>query len=214
MARYIIDLNKSYKTYLSFWAGKLNGRSFVQKTMIREEKTRMKKRLVSVLLCTTMLATMLAGCGGGDGGSSNGGGDDTKAEKGSAEDFDWKNCDGTTINVMFNEHNYSKAVISKLDEFEEKTGITVEYSSTPEGNYFDKLNTSLSSRSGTPDVFMTGAYQVWEYASAGYMEPLDDYINNPAKTASDYNFDDFIPATVDSLRWDLVPGHAVGEGSQ
>ncbi len=174
----------------------------------------MKKRLVSVLLCTTMLATMLAGCGGGDGGSSNGGGDDTKAEKGSAEDFDWKNCDGTTINVMFNEHNYSKAVISKLDEFEEKTGITVEYSSTPEGNYFDKLNTSLSSRSGTPDVFMTGAYQVWEYASAGYMEPLDDYINDPAKTASDYNFDDFIPATVDSLRWDLVPGHAVGEGSQ
>ncbi|WP_289302444.1 hypothetical protein, partial [Sporofaciens musculi] len=61
MARYIIDLNKSYKTYLSFWAGKLNGRSFAQKTMIREEKTRMKKRLVSVLLCTTMLATMLAG---------------------------------------------------------------------------------------------------------------------------------------------------------
>ena len=58
----------------------------------------MKKRLVSVLLCTTMLATMLAGCGGGDGGSSNGGGDDTKAEKGSAEDFDWKNCEGTTIN--------------------------------------------------------------------------------------------------------------------
>ena len=185
MARYIIGLNKSYKTYLSIRAGKLNGRSFVQKTMIREEKTRMKKRLVSVLLCTTMLATMLAGCGGGDGGSSNGGGDDTKAEKGSAEDFDWKNCEGTTINVMFNEHNYSKAVISKLDEFEEKTGITVEYSSTPEGNYFDKLNTSLSSRSGTPDVFMTGAYQVWEYASAGYMEPLDDYINDPAKTASD-----------------------------
>ena len=152
----------------------------------------MKKRLVSVLLCTAMVSTMLIGCGG-DGGNEGGGGSDEPAEMGSAEDFDWKNCDGTTINVMFNEHNYSKAVISKIDEFEEKTGITVEYSSTPEGNYFDKLNTALSSRSGTPDIFMTGAYQVWEYASAGYMEPLDDYINNPALTASDYNYDDFIP---------------------
>lgn len=179
----------------------------------------MKKRLVSVLLCAAMVSTMLMGCGGGGndgGGSSDDGGssEEPAAEAGSAEDFDWKSCDGTTINVMFNEHNYSKAVISKIPEFEELTGITVEYSSTPESNYFDKLNTSLSSRSGTPDVYMTGAYQVWEYASAGYMEPLDDYINNPAKTSADYNFDDFLSATVDPLRWDLVPGHAVGEGSQ
>lgn len=169
----------------------------------------MKKRVLSVLLCAAMVTTMLIGCGKKDDSGS-----DSAAEPGSAEDFDWKNYEGSKINVMFNEHNYSKAVIAKIKEFEELTGITVEYSSTPEGNYFDKLNTSLSSRSGTPDVFMTGAYQVWEYASAGYMEPLENYINDPAKTAADYNFDDFIPATVKSLQWDLVPGHAVGEGSQ
>jgi len=46
------------------------------------------------------------------------------------------------------------------------------------------------------------------------MEPLENYINDPAKTAPDYNFDDFIPAVVDGLKWDLVPGHKVGEGSQ
>lgn len=175
----------------------------------------MKKRLLSVLICAAMVATMLMGCGGSSSsGSSDSGDDQAAAEPGSAEDFDWKNYDGTTINVMFNEHNYSKAVIAKLADFEELTGIHVEYSSTPESNYFDKLNTSLSSRSGNPDVYMTGAYQVWEYAPAGYMEPLEGYINDPAKTAPDYNFDDFIPATVDSLCWDLVPGHAVGEGSQ
>ena len=173
----------------------------------------MKKRLISALLCTAMVASMLAGCGG-ETVSSGGGADEEEYEAGSAEDFDWKNYEGTTINVMFNEHNYSKAVIEKIPEFEELTGITVEYSSTPESNYFDKLNTSLSSRSGTPDVYMTGAYQVWEYAPAGYMEPLDNYINDPAKTDPDYNFDDFIPAVVDGLKWDTVPGHKVGEGSQ
>ena len=170
----------------------------------------MKKRVISVLLCAAMVATMLIGCGGSTGSEQK----SDAPEKGSAEDFDWKNYEGTTINVMFNEHNYSKAVIEKIPEFEELTGIKVKYSSTPESNYFDKLNTSLSSRSGDTDVYMTGAYQVWEYAPAGYMEPLEDYIDNPALTAEDYNYDDFMEGVVGSLKWDLVPGHKVGEGSQ
>ncbi len=177
----------------------------------------MKKRILSVLLCTAMVATMLIGCGGSSGSSDDtaDSGDGEEAEStGDASEFDWKAYDGTTLNVMFNEHTYSAAVIEKLPEFEEATGIKVEYSTTPESNYFDKLNTSLSSRSGTPDVYMTGAYQVWEYAGAGYMEDLDPYINDASKTSADYNYDDFIPAVIGSLRWDLVPGHAVGEGQQ
>ena len=157
----------------------------------------MKKRVISTMLCAAMVMTSLA----------------VPAMADDASGFDWKAYDGTTLNVMFNEHTYSKAVIEKIPEFEEATGIHVEYSTTPESNYFDKLNTALSSRSGNPDVFMTGAYQVWEYAPAMYLEDLDPYVNDPAKTAEDYDYDDFIPATVDSLRWDMVPGHAVGEGS-
>ena len=171
----------------------------------------MKKRVIGVLLCTAMVASMLIGCGGK---TTSAEPESDAPEKGSAEDFDWKNYEGTEINVMFNEHNYSKAVIAKIPEFEELTGIKVKYTSTPESNYFDKLNTALSSRSGNPDVFMTGAYQVWEYAPAGYLEPLEDYIDNPALTSADYNFDDFMPGVVNALKWDLVPGHAVGEGSQ
>jgi len=171
----------------------------------------MKKRMISVLLAVVMVAGMVVGCGGKTDNSTE---TDNTESTGNAEDFDWKAHEGTTLNVMFNEHNYSKAVISKIDEFEELTGIKVEYSSTPEENYFDKLNTSLSSRSGTPDVFMTGAYQVWEYAPAGYIEPLDSYISDASKTSPDYNFDDFYDGVIGALRWDMVPGHAVGEGSQ
>ena len=170
----------------------------------------MKKRLLSVLLCTAMVASMLIGCGGG---TEEAPAEDSAATEVTGE-FDWKNYEGTTINVMFNEHNYSKAVIAKLAEFEELTGITVEYTSTPETNYFDKLNTALSSRSGNPDVYMTGAYQVWEYAPAGYMEPLEDYLSNPALTSADYNEDDFMDGVYDALKWDLQAGHKVGEGSQ
>ena len=165
------------------------------------------KKFLSMLLCTALALGAFTGCGGGQEAA------DAPETQVSGE-FDWKAFEGTTLNVMFNEHNYSKAVIAKLADFEELTGIKVEYTSTPESNYFDKLNTSLSSRSGDPDIYMTGAYQVWEYAPAAYMEPLDDYINNPSLTSADYNFDDFIPGVVGALKWDLVPGHAVGEGSQ
>lgn len=179
----------------------------------------MKKfRRALVLVLTLALALTFVACG-----SQNGGTNATPApsqssgeQSGSASsgEFNWKAYEGTTINVMFNQHTYSEAVIAKLPEFEELTGITVQYSVTPEENYFDKLTTNLNSRSGNPDVFMTGAYQVWEYAPAGYMEPLENYINDPSKTSSDYNYDDFYSGIIGSLRWDLVPGHKVGEGSQ
>ena len=59
---------------------------------------------------------------------------------------------------------------------------------------------------------MTGAYQNWQYAPAGYEEPLEGYVNNKSKTASDYDYDDFYPGLVKSLTWDCVPGHPLGKG--
>lgn len=179
----------------------------------------MKKfRRALVLVLTLALALTFVACGSqnGDTNATPAPSQSSGEQSGSASsgEFNWKAYEGTTINVMFNQHTYSEAVIAKLPEFEELTGITVQYSVTPEENYFDKLTTNLNSRSGNPDVFMTGAYQVWEYAPAGYMEPLENYINDPSKTSSDYNYDDFYSGIIGSLRWDLVPGHKVGEGSQ
>lgn len=130
--------------------------------------------------------------------------------------IDWRAYEGTTLQVYLNQHNYQAAITNygKLEEFQELTGITVDYNVTPEENYFDRLNIALSSMSGSVDVFMTGAYQVWDYASSGYMEPLEGYINDPAKTEETYNFADFYPGVVGTLAWDCVPGHAVGSGSQ
>lgn len=135
---------------------------------------------------------------------------------GASAEVNWKEFEGTKLQVMLNQHNYQKAVTDygKLEEFEALTGIDVEYSVTPEENYFDKLNIGLAARNGDPDIFMTGAYQVWDYASAGYMEPLEDYINDPAKTEASYNFDDFYAGVVGTLCWDCIAGHPVGEGSQ
>lgn len=177
----------------------------------------MKRKILSVFLSMAVAAGILAGCGGS---TDNPPAETTKEEPEKTETtdesagFDWRAHEGTTLNIMFNQHTYADAVVEKLGDFEELTGIKVEHSITPEENYFDKLTTSLNSRSGMPDVFMTGAYQVWEYAPAGYMEPLEDYISDADKTAEDYDFGDFYESVVGSLRWDLVAGHPVGQGSQ
>lgn len=103
---------------------------------------------------------------------------------------------------------------AKLNDFQDLTGIKVNLTTMPESNYYEKLNVELASKSGSIDVFMTGAYQAWEYATAGYMEPLEGYIENSSLTSADYDYDDFIDGVIDALKWDCVPGHAVGTGSQ
>ena len=155
------------------------------------------KKLLAIGLSAMMLASTLA----------------VSVPAAEAGDFDWKKFDGEEITVLFSEHTYADAVEQKLDEFTEKTGIKVNYSSMPEGNYFEKLNVELSSHSGSIDVFMTGAYQSWEYATAGNLEPLENFIDTDL-TSPEWKYDDFIPAVIDALKWDCVPGHAVGEGSQ
>jgi multiple sugar transport system substrate-binding protein len=126
--------------------------------------------------------------------------------------FSWDMYSGQTINVLFNQHPYADAIIKRLPDFEKLTGIKVQYSVTPESNYFDKVSTQLVSRSGDMDIFMTGPYQIWEYASAGYMQDLDEFLNNPAYTSPDYDVDDFYPSIFNFSRWDGKPGHLMGKG--
>jgi multiple sugar transport system substrate-binding protein len=130
-----------------------------------------------------------------------------------AEGFQWNRLSGATIKVLFSDHPYANAIVSRLPEFEEKTGIKVDYSITPEGNYYDKLNTALSGRSGDPDVFMLGPTSVWEYAPSEYISPLDDLIANSDLTDPTYDMADFFPSVVGAFRWDGVYGHKLGEGS-
>lgn len=184
----------------------------------------MKKKFLSLILSISMIAALLMGCGNTASDTpatetpaadaSEAPAADASEAPAATGDFDWRAYEGTQLDVLFSEHTYASAVEAKLSDFEELTGIKVNYSSMPETNYFEKLNVELSAHSGTPDVFMTGAYQSWEYASAENLEPLDDYISNPSLTNPDYNYDDFIPGVINALKWDRVPGHSVGSGPQ
>lgn len=178
----------------------------------------MNKKLWAALLAAAMAAGSITGCAGSGKGApaqtAKGAGAAGNLGEAQSGAFNWRAYEGTELDVLFSDHTYSKAVEKKLGDFEDLTGIKVKFQTVPETNYYDKLNVALSSHSGTPDVFMTGAYQSWEYASAGSMEPLEGYISNPKLTDVDYRYDDFIPSVINALKWDCVPGHVVGSGSQ
>ncbi len=130
-----------------------------------------------------------------------------------AQGFDWKQASGTTVHVSLNQHPYAEAIIKHLPEFKEMTGIDVQYEITPEENYFDKVTTALSASSGNPDVFMTGIYQMWDYASAKRMEPLDQFLNNPSMTNPGYDTNDIFEGVFNGGKWDLKPGSPSGTGT-
>ncbi|GHU47884.1 ABC transporter substrate-binding protein [Spirochaetia bacterium] len=166
----------------------------------------MKMTRIAAVFALALLATGFAfGTGSQQSSSSN---------QAATGPFDWKRYSGAEITVYMVEHQTSAAMVAQLADFTARTGIKVNHQVTPEANYFDQVNSALSSRSGTPDLFMSGAYQEWDYATAGNVEPLDAYLNNPSLTNSDYDVADFVPSAYNSLKWDGVSGHPVGSGKQ
>lgn len=180
------------------------------------------KKIVTALIIFTFVFSLVA-CGGSAPQTATGSQNqqtnsaqktDSTTAAAQKSRFSWDMAKGTTIKVLFNQHPYADAIIKKLPEFESKTGIKVQYSVTPEENYFDKVTTSLNSKSGDPDLFMTGAYQIWEYAPPGYVQDLNKFINDKNATSPDYDINDFYPGILGALKWDLVAGHKTGTGPQ
>ena len=132
------------------------------------------------------------------------------------DEFNWRAFEGTSLKLLLNQHPYQQALVAELDNFIELTGIDVTYDVFPEQNYFDVVTIDLAAGTASSyDVFMTGAYMIWQYAPAGWMEPLEDYINDPSKTHPDYNFEDILEDLRESERWNLEPGpQNLGQGSQ
>jgi multiple sugar transport system substrate-binding protein len=131
-----------------------------------------------------------------------------------ADPFSWTKYQGKTVRLLMNKHIYNDAMLQEVANFEKMTGIKVTEDVYPEEQYFDKVTVALSSGSSDYDIYMTGAYQVWQYAPPGWVEPLEKYINDPSVTNPQYDASDFLPSLMASLRWDLKDGHKTGTGHQ
>jgi len=127
-----------------------------------------------------------------------------------AQELDWQAHSGTAIKLLLNKHPYADAMIANVDTFKGLTGMEVTYDVFPEDVYFDKVTAALSSGSSEYDAFMTGAYMTWTYGPAGWVTDLNEWIQDPSKTAASYNWEDVLPGLRASTAWNGVPGGALG----
>jgi len=121
--------------------------------------------------------------------------------------------EGESIRLLFIEHPFVSTVQPLIPEFEELTGIDVNIEVLSEQQGFDKLQADLSNKAGNYDVFMTDPLHNWQYAAAGWVEPLEEYIASDQLTMPGYDVEDFAPGIYDAGRWTLEPLKGIGEGS-
>jgi multiple sugar transport system substrate-binding protein len=128
--------------------------------------------------------------------------------------FNWKQEQGKKITVFLSETPMADAIRSHVQEFEDQTGISVDYLVVSENDYWSKLAIDLSSGAGQYNVFMSGPTLNWGYASANQIQSLDSFISDPTLTPADWNQSDFYPWAMAANRWNATPGKAsIGQGS-
>lgn len=169
----------------------------------------MNRRLVATLALLGLTAGGLAACGGGSDAPESGGGAEIRA----GEDYDPRAFEGASINLLFIEHPFVASLEPLIADFEEMTGITVTYEVFSEQQGFDKLQADLSAGAGNYDIIMTDPLHNWQYAAAGWLEPLESYYENPAITMPEYNVEDFAPGIFEAGQWNLELNEGIGEGS-
>lgn len=173
------------------------------------------KRAVALFLCVWSLIS-LAACGGKTDAPSSGGSPDAPASTGESGNsanspaassdpmdyanagIDWRQCEGQSIRVIFNQHFFTDGIQKMLPAFEELTGIKVNLEVYPEGEYYNKMLIELNGGAAPPDAFMLDYATVVQYEEGGWVEDINPYIQNAALTDSAwYDFDDFMPSALE-----------------
>lgn len=88
-----------------------------------------------------------------------------------------------------------------LAQFEEKHGIDIIFEALPEDTARQKTMLDFSSHTGQYDVITSGAYSMATYASAGYLEPLDDWMANKADPEY-FSMDDYLPGSLEGASYE------------
>ena len=106
------------------------------------------------------------------------------------------------LNVMFVAGNFPESLQKVYKDFEKENNVTVNYSVLGVDTYFQKMLVELSSNSDAYDLIYLMSPQFIQYASNGWLTPLDDFIAD--KTITDdqiLDIDGLMTSSVDAQRY-------------
>jgi multiple sugar transport system substrate-binding protein len=120
-----------------------------------------------------------------------------------SQEFNWKQFQGQSINFLSSNHPWANAVLAKRSEFKALTGIDIRVDTFQEAQMRQRLVMVLQSRSPDVDVFMSlKSREGQQFANAGWYADLKPFINDPSKTAPNFDLADFSPALVKGEEFD------------
>ena len=117
---------------------------------------------------------------------------------GMAQDND-RPYEGTTLNLFYFHLTYIDGLLPLLPEFEEQTGITVEFELLEEQASVQKAQLELASGAGNFDVVGIVSGNMPLYAQGGWVTPIEDFYGADFADADMLSIDDFVGSTMDAL---------------
>ena len=112
---------------------------------------------------------------------------------------------GTTIKALFLDRPGYVAAQELIPQFEEATGIDVEWEVLPYENSREREVLDFTGATGEFDIVLVDVVWIGEYAASGWLTPLETFTNDPALADPNLNLDGFFPVLLDSFgTWDGV----------
>jgi multiple sugar transport system substrate-binding protein len=102
--------------------------------------------------------------------------------------------DGTSLNASMFSHGFVNLLRPMLPEFEEATGIKVNLVDKAFGIYNQQTDLELATGGTSLDVVSVTFIYTARWLGAGWIEPLDPYLNDENLTPPEWGKDDFIEA--------------------
>jgi multiple sugar transport system substrate-binding protein len=106
-----------------------------------------------------------------------------------AQAFNWRRFAGERIFVLLMHNPWGDTIQKMAPDFEQQTGIKVEFWDLPEMQARQKLVVELTSGGGGIDAWWSNLYmERRRFWKSGWIAPLNKFLNDPTMTAPDYDW--------------------------
>jgi multiple sugar transport system substrate-binding protein len=111
-----------------------------------------------------------------------------------------KPFDGVTINGASFQHVFHTYLKEYIPEFEEQSGMKVNFTTQAFPIYNQRADLELSTQGSAWDFLNVTFIYSGRWIGAGWLTPLDDFVNDPNLTPSDWDAADFVGGAQSSLQ--------------